>query len=65
MSMIQNAGGVAHEEKEGRRVAPRAGEVIEFCRRHAIESDLTKAEELAWRLFPHVHRLSESVALTH
>jgi hypothetical protein len=58
MSMIQHSGDVAHVEKEVSRVAPRSDEVIEFCQRHAIESCLAKAEELARRLFPHIEKIS-------
>jgi hypothetical protein len=57
MSMTQPTSGIAHEEKEFGPLTPRSEEVTEFCHRHAIESDLAKAEELATRLFPHVVRI--------
>ena len=61
MSTTKHTGDVAHEEKAARRVAHRSDEVIEFCQRHAIESYLTKAEELASRLFPRVHRINVEI----
>jgi hypothetical protein len=57
MSITQHTGDIAHDEKKVSRAAPRSDEVIEFCRRHAIERYLAKAEELAARLFPQVVRI--------
>jgi hypothetical protein len=57
MSMTQHSRKIAHEEKEASKVAPESDEVIEFCQRHAIESYLVQAKELAARLFPHVARI--------
>lgn len=47
MSITQPASGIADEEKEVGPLSPRSDRVIEFCQSHAIESYLTKAEELA------------------
>ncbi len=57
MSITQPMGGVAHAKKEVCWLTPRSDEVMAFCQRHALESDLAKAEELAMRLFPHVVRI--------
>jgi len=56
--MTQHTRDIAHDEKEVSRVIPHSGEVIEFCQRHAIESYLAKAEELAKRVFPHIVSIS-------
>ncbi len=58
MSITQPASGIADEEKEVGPLSPRSDRVIEFCQSHAIESYLTKAEELATRLFPQIVRIS-------
>ena len=49
MSTTQHAGGIADEDKEVGPLGSRSNEVVEFCQRHAIESYLTKADELATR----------------
>jgi hypothetical protein len=57
MSMNRRAGDITREEKAVSAFAPDSDEVIEFCQRHAIESYLVQAKELAARLFPHVARI--------
>ena len=57
MSTTPHKVDIAHVVKEVGPFNSRSHEVVEFCQRHAIESYLTKAEELATRLFPRLVRI--------